>query len=316
MALLHYRRVKWILLALVVLQLFSGCNNTSTHEAGGASNNSTSPNLHLVVGGKLDVEAQLLTEMYVLLLQKHGFTVIDKAAFGTNDVVFNALQRGDIDLYPEFTETGLARLHIPTTHNAVQDYNNVKQGYEQKFHVTWLNPAPLNDTYGICTSRDNANTLKLAKISDLVPIQSQLTIATPPDGKSSPDALPALKQGYNIVFNDQQIQVLQSTNAEDDTFQSVIKGSAYLNVCYTSNPLINRNNFVLLQDDKQVFPQDNPAPIVRDDVLSKAPSIFASLNPLAHLLTTDVSIMLQNQVKAHFSVREVAKRWLQSEGLL
>ena len=65
---------------------------------------------HLTIGGKLDTEAQLLTEMYTQLLRHAGFDVTEKAKLGTNDIVHNAITSGQIDLYPEFTATGLARL--------------------------------------------------------------------------------------------------------------------------------------------------------------------------------------------------------------
>ena len=122
---------------------------------------------HLTVGGKLDTEAQLLTEMYTQLLRHAGFDVTEKAKLGTNDIVHNAIVSGQIDLYPEFTATGLARLKLTSTHDDQQDYALVKAGYEKQFHITWLAMAPLNDTYGICSTQARAGQLHATKISDL-----------------------------------------------------------------------------------------------------------------------------------------------------
>src|SRR5712692_4436438 len=125
-----------VLIALVILAGNVGCTTTGS--------------VHLVVGGKLDIEAQLLTKMYVLLLRHAGFDVVEKAALGGNDVVFNALRSGQINLYPEFTAGGLARLGLSATHNLKQDVNNLELGYESRYHITWLDVSPkLNDTYGI-----------------------------------------------------------------------------------------------------------------------------------------------------------------------
>lgn len=266
----------------------------------------------LTVGGKLDPEAQLLTKMYVLLLQKAGFNVIEKSKLGTNAIVFNALKSGQIDLYPEFTGTGLFQLGITTPPGtADQVYQTVKSGYENKFKITWLKKAPLNNTYGICTLKTPPSQLaKVKNISDLKPIASQLTVATPPDGLTDPSSLPGLKKTYGITFGHVMPPV-----SEIETFQVVQKGQAQVNVCYTTRPEIG-NTFVLLNDDKNVAAPDNPAPIVRDESLKKAPGIKDALDPLAPKLTSDVSRMLQLQVANGQSVTVVATNFLKSQGLL
>ncbi len=265
---------------------------------------------HLVVGGKLDTEAQLLTKMYVLLLRHAGFDVTEKAKLGTNDIVFNAITSGQIDLYPEFTATGLARLGLKSTHNDRQDYAAVKSGFERRYRITWLDMAPLNDTYGICSTQARAGQLHATKVSDLAPAAPSLTVATPPDGKTDPNVLPGLKGAYGFTFG--KVTVLD----EALTFAAVQQGRADVNVCYTTQALIPKNRFVLLDDDHHLFPIYHPAPIVRDASLQKAPGIATALNPLAPKLTTTVSQQLQLQVVNGKSVTQAATDWLKSVGLL
>ena len=107
----------------------------------------------ITVGGKLDVEAQLLTEMYTQLLQNGGYNVNEKLALGNSIIVHKAITSGVIDLYPEFTATGLNTLGIKSSYDPQKDYQAVKSGYEKQFQVTWLDMAPLNDGYGICTTK-------------------------------------------------------------------------------------------------------------------------------------------------------------------
>ena len=160
------RVMTFTLLVFTSLIIFSECSLTN--------NPQPATKIHLIVGGKLDVEAQLLTKMYVLLLRHTGFDVEEKAKLGPNDKVFNAITRGQIDLYPEFTTDGLVRLKIASTHNSRQDYLNIKQGYERKYHITWLDVAPLNDTYAICTVKTTASQLGTS-LSQIAPIASKLT---------------------------------------------------------------------------------------------------------------------------------------------
>lgn len=264
---------------------------------------------HLTVGGKNDTEAQLLTKLYVLLLRKAGFDVTEKAKLGTNDIVHNAIVSGQIDLYPEFTATGLARLKLKTTHNDQKDYEIVKTGYQKQFHITWLEMSPLNDTYGICTTQAQAGKLG-TKISQLAGAAPKLTVASPPDGTSDPNVLPGMKAAYGFTFG--KTIVLD----ESLTFTAVQQRKADVNVCYTTIALIPKNNFVLLDDDKNLFPIYHPAPIVRDETLSKAPEIATALNPLAPKLTTEVSQRLQLEVVNGSSVTNTATKWLKSIGML
>src|SRR5690348_18145756 len=101
----------------------------------GGSPGTLAAGVHLAVGGKLDTEAQLLTKLEVLLLRHAGFDVTEKSKLGTNDIVHNAIVSGQIDLYPEFTATGLARLKLQSTHNDQQDYALVRAGYEKQFKL-------------------------------------------------------------------------------------------------------------------------------------------------------------------------------------
>ncbi|HUY77846.1 MAG TPA: glycine betaine ABC transporter substrate-binding protein [Ktedonobacterales bacterium] len=297
-------------LALTLTLLVSAC--------GGTSSGNGNSKITLTVGGKLDTEARLLTTMDVLLLRQAGYTVVDKAGLGTNSIVNAAIQSGAIDMYPEFTATGLALLGLTTTHNAQQDYQAVKQGYESKYHITWLDPAPLDDTYGICTTKAKATALGITKISDIVPLVAagkDNRIATPPDGQSDPNVLPGLAAptSYGLKFP------ATSTTVEDEalTFTTVMNGQADFNICYTTSPLIAADNFVLLTDDKGSFPIYNPATIVRDSTLAKAPGIPGVLNPLAPKLTTAAIIPLNTMVAVdHKSVDEVAATWLRQQGLL
>jgi glycine betaine/choline ABC-type transport system substrate-binding protein len=118
-------------------------NTTTTTNKTNSTSGSSAP-ITIVVGGEQDTEAQLLTKMYALLLRHAGFTVIEQANAGTDDVVFNAMISGHLDLSPAFTATGLNKLGLQSTGIAQLDYLQMKQGYEAKYHMTWLDPAPLN----------------------------------------------------------------------------------------------------------------------------------------------------------------------------
>jgi osmoprotectant transport system substrate-binding protein len=295
-----------VLLSLISLVLLSACGGTGT----GSNANNAYSNVTVIVGSKDGTEAQLLGQMYALILEHQGYHVIEKLKLGGNEITFNALSSGAIDLYPEFTATGLAKLGLHTVHDVQKDYQTVKDGFEKQYKITWLALSPLNDTYGICTTKANAAKYNVTKISNLAPIASKLVLSTPPDGQSDPSVLPAEKPAYGFSFK--QVNVLD----EAITYEAVLRGKADFNICYTTSALITKNNFILLKDDKNLFPIYQPAPIVRDDTLQKAPGIAPALNKLAPYLTSSLSRQLQLQVLNGKTVREVAEQYLQQQHLI
>lgn len=306
-----------LLFALVPMLILSACGGSS----GSSSNSSgttTPAKVPITVGSKLDPEAQLLGEMYVLLLQKAGYTVNSKLALGQTPVVFDALKSGAIDLYPEFTGTGLNILGVKSAYNPDQDYQTVKNGFEQQYHITWLDQAPLNDGYALCTSQAESQKLGVTTLSQLAPKVPQLTLATQSDGVTFFDNLETI-YGFKTASFKSVKKVDYSIG-----FQAVKSGAADVTECYTTDGSVTTQGFIFLNDDKHGFTEFHPAPIVRDTILQSDPGIAAALNPLAPDLTTDVSISLQAQVtqkKANGTsvseaVKEVATSFLQSKGLL
>jgi len=314
----HSLGAKFLLLfALIPMLILSACGG-STGSTTNSSGTSTPTKVPITVGSKLDPEAQLLGEMYVLLLQKAGYTVNSKLALGQTPVVFGALKSGAIDLYPEFTGTGLNILGIKSTYNPDQDYQAVKNGFEQQYHITWLDQAPLNDGYALCTSQAESQKLGITSLSTLAPKVSQLTLATQSDGVTFFDNLESI-YGFKTASFKSVKKVDYSIG-----FTAVKNGQADVTECYTTDGSVITQGFIFLNDDKHGFTEFHPAPIVRDSVLQSDPGITAALNPLAPFLTTDVSISLQQQVttkkangtSASEAVKEVATSFLQSKGLL
>ncbi len=266
--------------------------------------------ISITVGSKLDVDSQLNAEMYALLLQDQGFKVSTKLGLGQTPVLDKAIKSGAIDIYPEFTGTALSLLKLDPTQDAQQAYQEVSSAYEKQFNLTWLKPAyDLNDSYAICTSQKVANDRNLKTIDDLKPIADQLTLAAQQDGIDA--AVTPVQNSYGIQFKN-VVKI-----SEQLGFEAVTKGNADLNVCYTTDPNIIVNNFVVLKDTKNVFPIYNPAPVVRDELLQKGPSIRTTLDALQPKLTTDTMVNLIKQVSVdHKSVEDVAKSFLQDQGLL
>jgi osmoprotectant transport system substrate-binding protein len=276
---------------------------------------STSPPLVIVtVGSKLDPESELLGSMYILLLQKEGFSVKDRLKLGKTDEVFNALKAGTIDIYPEFLQAGLARVAIPTTHDPQQDFENVKNAFSEEFQMTWLKMAfSLNDAFCVVMLQTRANNLKITTLSNLASVMQQQSppfkIAVAPDSENT---LARLQEAYGITFSDQNILHRDI----ESVFTTVRQNEAQVGIVYSTHPFIVRDNFVRLRDDKGQLLVDSPSPLVRTEVLDMLPSIRVALDRLAPKLTTEVSTELQRQKLEGQSAKDVAQKWLKDQGLL
>ena len=306
-------------LALLLLVLLAACGNgPSSSGSGGTSGGSSSSSKTVTVGSKLDPEAQLIGEMYVLLLTKAGYKVTPKLALGQTPVLDAALKSGAIDIYPEFTATALNIIKQQSSYDPQKDYDTVKAAYESQFKITWLDYSPLNDGYALCTSQAQSNKLGVKTLSDLAPKVKDLTLATQSDGVTFIDGL---KTQYGFTTTS-----FKSIKKVDYAigFSAIKSGDAAVTECYTTDGSVTTGGNIFLTDDKHGFPEFHPAPLVRDSVLQANPDIATTLNKLAPKLTTDVSIQLQGQVTAMKqggtsvaqAVKQVAQKFLQDQGLL
>jgi osmoprotectant transport system substrate-binding protein len=295
-----------MLLGVVVLMsvlTMAGCG-------GGGSGSGVGSGVTVKVASKKDADGRLLGEMYALLLEKAGYTVQRNLGAGDTPFMQNAIANGTIDLYPEFTGTAMSSYKLAPTQDAHAAYNEVKDYYSKNLNLTWLDAAfDLNDSYAICTSQENSTKFNLKSNADLAAQTGKLKIASQKDGVDA--AVNPVKSSYSVDFKE------VVTLDEQLSFAAVKNGDVDLMVCYTTDPGIVTNNFVVLTDPKGVFPNYNPAPVVRNDLLSKSSAVKDTLNPLASKLSTADQVALIKQVSLdNKTVHEVAQQYLKDKGLL
>lgn len=307
----HFAKLLGVVLLMTVLTL-AGCGGGGSGTTGG-TNSKPGTGINLTIGSKNDPDGQLLAWMYSLLLTNQGFNVTTDTALGQTPVLDAAIKSGRVDIYPEFTGTGIGTYKLQSSQDAHTLYNTVKSYYETNFKVTWLDPAyQLNDSYGLCTTKAVAQQYNLTKMSDLVPVAGQLALGGQQDFTDPQQGVfPPVATAYGLHF-------MKTVNITEPLgFGAVQKGDIQINECYTTDPAIVVNNFVLLQDDKSAFPLYNPAPIIRDSTLAKSSAIASTLNALESHLTTDSQTALIKQVAIDGKKpKDVAQAFLKAQGLL
>jgi osmoprotectant transport system permease protein len=127
----------------------------------------------VVVGSKHFGEQKILGHMLAELIQSHTPYRVEKhlGLQGTK-VCFGALKNGDIDLYVEYTGTGLANIlnqKYDPAQTPKQILEHVREEFGSRWNLTWLNPLGFNNTYAYAMREKQAERLGIEKISDLEP---------------------------------------------------------------------------------------------------------------------------------------------------
>ncbi len=247
------------------------------------------------IGSKDFTEAILVAELYAQVLEKAGFQVERKFNLGATPIAHEALLKGDIDLYPEYTSTGLQEVLKDTARyeSATAILDAVRAGYEEQFQLTWLAASPFNDTNAFATTQAIADQYGLATYSDVAANAANLRLGGPAEFPDRVDTqgLDAAYGGF--IANFKEFKPLGTGTLRYDALQN---GDVDIIVAFGTDGRIKGDNLVLLQDDKSFYPIYNIAPVVRMDTLAANPTIAEALNTVAPLLTDDVMAGLNFQV--------------------
>ncbi|WP_235278108.1 glycine betaine ABC transporter substrate-binding protein [Synechococcus sp. Nb3U1] len=267
----------------------------------------------IAVGSKDFTEQFILGEMYALALEAAGFTVERKLNLGGTPVAQAGLLSGEIDLYPEYTGTGLLTvLKLPTSGDPAEVYETVAREYGAQFQLIWLDPAPMNNTQALAMTRARAEELGITTLSDMAAKAGELVMIGPPEFQAREDGLPGIQAAYGNFR-------LKEYKAVDPglRYRGLVDGEADVAVAFGTDGEIAAFDLVLLEDDKQLFPPYQVAPVVRQDTLQANPGIAEALNALSLLLTDAVMQELNYEVSGNQKEpADVARAFLVEAGIL
>ncbi len=256
-----------LLSILLVAGIVTGCGKSST----ASKSESSKPTIK--VGSKDFTESLIIGELYSEALEHAGYKV-DRKFNLADAVVHTTLVNGQIDLYPEYTGTALMSiLKEAPKYDSKSVYDEVSAKYKEKYKLIWLNPSEGNDSDGLVITKKASDEYNIHTISDLQKNASKLRLASQGEFDKRADGLPALTKVYgSFNFKDEKIY---DNGLKYDVLHN---DKADVAPAYTTEGQLSKDEFVLLKDDKHVWPPYNVAPVVREDVLDKNPDIKAILN--------------------------------------
>lgn len=197
----------------------------------------------IVVGAKHFNEGYILGEMIALVLEDAGFKVDRKFNLGGTAVIFEGLRNNAVDVYPEYTGTIAAEIL------GVQDALTLSQQRElvkKQFDLEISEPFGFNNTYALLIKKEKAEELGVSKISDLQN-HPQLNFGLSHEFLKRQDGWGRLSSFYGLP---QHPIALEHGLA----YQAIQKNNIDIMDAYSTDGEINRYNLLLLEDDKNFFP--------------------------------------------------------------
>lgn len=263
------RRRSWALLTAGLLLL------AVTLSAGVASAQSKS----LTVGSKDFAGAQAISQAYGQALENKGYDITFKDNLGATEIVYKALQNGDLDGYADYQGTLLQYLGGTATGDSATTYAALQDKLKGT-DIVASKPAPAVDVNGFYVSKATAKKYRLKKVSDLKKVASKLTFGGPPECQDRDLCLGAVEQSkYGLDFS----EVKKLDAGGPITVKALEDGDIDVALLFTGSSVIPKGA-VLLKDDKALQPADNPVFLIKKDKANAA--TMKILNQVSSKLTT------------------------------
>jgi glycine betaine/choline ABC-type transport system substrate-binding protein len=216
--------------------------------------------VRLKVGSKNFTEQYILGEIYAQALRAAGYTVSTDLDLGSELIAYRALRQGEIDAYPEYTGTALTSFFKVKIEDVpkepAQAFNDAKEAYA-KAGVTALPTTPFENTYRMAVTKAKAAELgNPTKISDLQGKAQDMVVNGFPECRQRIDCLLGVERGYDLKFR----RFLPGENK----FQILDNGDADIAFVFTTDGPLASGKYVVLDDDKSIFPPYNISFTVRD----------------------------------------------------
>lgn len=300
------KKVLAALIGIIILALVAGIALWKNNQADKSTSKASTT---IRVGSKDFTESLVVSEIYALALEDNGYKV-DRVSNISSSLIHKSLVNDEIDLYPEYTGTALITIlgdDMETDPDKV--YQTVKKEYEEKYNLTWLNYSEANDSSGLAMRKETADKYNIKTISDLQKNASNIRMASQGEYEEREDGLPALEKVYG-EFNWKSSKVYDNSLK----YQILENDEADVTPAYTTEGrLAETDKFVLLEDDKHVWPPYNLAPVVRDNILEANPSIKKILNKVSAKLDTETVTKLNAKVDVNGEeYTDVAKEFYDS----
>ena len=267
----------------------------------------------VVIASKAFTENRLLGEMLAQLIeQKTDLKVERRLNLGGSTVVFNAIQSGEVDIYPEYTGTGWIALlkRKERASDPLKVYVQVSNVFREQLGLVWLSPFGFNNTYAVAMHEDIAQKYGITSISDMEEHQHMLRGALTHECLEREDCYKGLVKAYD--FELPNVRGME----HGLSYEALRTKRVDFVDAYTTDGKLLRYNVRILGDDKRFFAPYDAAPVVRADTLEKYPELRDTINLLAYKIDEETMRKLNFEVEENGGTyAAVARSFLSTLGV-
>jgi osmoprotectant transport system substrate-binding protein len=265
----------------------------------------------ITVGSASFSESTILADIYAQALKAKGFTVRSRLNIGSREVYEPALERGELDLFPEYAATLLEFVNHgaqEATFDAQATTVKLRDRLAPK-GLSVLDPSPAVDANAFAVTKASADKFHVSKLSDLAPVAGELVLGGPAECPTRPFCIPGLERVYGIHFKDFKALGFDTPQLKD----ALTNNDVQVAELSTVDGTVASRGFVILSDDKRLQLADNIVPVVRTAVLTT--EVRDRLNKVSAALTTSDLAQLDTKVDGEKQDPDVvARQWVKDHG--
>ncbi len=267
----------------------------------------------------INIASKPYTEQYILgymlkelIEEKTDLNVkLSTGIAGGVSTIHPGMEKGDFDLYPEYTGTGWMEVLKEGGTFTKEQNSELKSKYNEKYNMSWVGMYGFENTYGIAVNKEIADKYNLKTYSDLAKVSNDLTFGAEPDFFERNDGYDAISEKYNFNFKDtKDMDVGLKYNAINDKKIDVV-------VIYTTDGRLISSNITILKDDLGFFPSYECGNVVRNEVLNEHPELREVLLKLEGLISNEDMAKMNYQVEVEKKdPKDVAHEFLKEKKLV
>jgi osmoprotectant transport system substrate-binding protein len=299
----------FVILLLAASLLVSGCTEKSQNEQNNTQNQGT-----IVIGTKLFQESYITANIVSLLLEDKGYKTDVKENLGGTLVNYEALKKGDIQSYVEYTGTIYSQiLKMPPLQkwDPAVVYNESEQGMLNNDGVVIAARLGFEDAYAVAVDKKWAEIHRISNISDLAPYAPNMMIGTDPEFATREDGLPQIARVYGFTFKNYK------SMAPGIMYEAIKNKDVDAISAYTTDTRNDLYGLKVLDDDKSALPPYDAVVLVSKDFAQKNPKAMEALAQLNGRIDQATMRRLNGEYDINGrEARDIAHDFLVEEGLI
>lgn len=258
----------------------------------------------VIIGSANFPENELLAEIYAAALTDAGVEVETRLNIGSRETYMPGLEDGSIDLVPEYLGGLGTWLNQEITATSTEDVrSDVEENLPDGLSLLAHSDAENKDA--IVVTSETAQEYGLGAIGDLADVAGEMSLGGPPEFESRPNGVDGLERVYGVVFG--SFRSLQAGG--NLSVQSLASNQVDAANIFTTDPAIEENGFVVLEDPESLFAAQNVVPLISSDVVNG--TVEEALDAVSAALTTeDLTAMMVQVLSDGQAPGEVARQFV------